>query len=406
MALLSVEDALARVLDGVEATEAEPLPSSARTAACSPQPLQALLTQPPFTASAMDGYAVRAADIAALPATLDRDRHGRRRPSFRRQRRGRRGGAHLHRRAGARRRRRHRHPGERRARRRTGGGARGRRWSPSTSAREAWTSARATRCWRPVGGWAARALAWRPPWGTARSPCAGARGSPSSRPATSWCAPGARPGPGQIVASNHLGVAALAQAAGAEARLSSASPATRARTSPGISPRRAGADILVTIGGASVGEHDLVAPVLKARGMALAFWKIAMRPGKPLMFGRLGDARVLGLPGNPASAFVVRAAVPRAADLAPARPAGGGRACAPSRRAWRAPLEANGPRQHYMRAVSKRWADGLLRGRRRSLPAQLPDRASGAGRLSPGPPAPRACRSLRRSPCPILPLDI
>ncbi|MGG2329547.1 molybdopterin-binding protein, partial [Salmonella enterica] len=62
-----------------------------------------------------------------------------------------------------------------------------------------------------------------------------------------------------------------------------------------------GADVLVTIGGASVGDHDLVAPTLGARGMQLAFWKIAMRPGKPLMFGTLDASRVLGLPGNPVS---------------------------------------------------------------------------------------------------------
>jgi molybdopterin molybdotransferase len=63
-------------------------------------------------------------------------------------------------------------------------------------------------------------------------------------------------------------------------------------------------DVLVTIGGASVGDHDLVQKALTARGMALDFWKIAMRPGKPLMSGDLGKLRVLGLPGNPASSLV------------------------------------------------------------------------------------------------------
>ena len=60
----------------------------------------------------------------------------------------------------------------------------------------------------------------------------------------------------------------------------------------------------MTIGGASVGDHDLIRPTLAAMGMELDFWKIAMRPGKPLMVGRLGDMRVLGLPGNPVSSFV------------------------------------------------------------------------------------------------------
>jgi molybdopterin molybdotransferase len=64
------------------------------------------------------------------------------------------------------------------------------------------------------------------------------------------------------------------------------------------------ADIIVTIGGASVGDHDLVKPALEAAGASLDFWKIAMRPGKPVMAGTLGRAVVLGLPGNPVSAFV------------------------------------------------------------------------------------------------------
>jgi molybdopterin molybdotransferase len=65
-----------------------------------------------------------------------------------------------------------------------------------------------------------------------------------------------------------------------------------------------GADIIVSIGGASVGDHDLVRPALEAAGADIDFWKIAMRPGKPVMAGTLGDAVVLGLPGNPVSAFV------------------------------------------------------------------------------------------------------
>ena len=64
------------------------------------------------------------------------------------------------------------------------------------------------------------------------------------------------------------------------------------------------ADVLVTTGGASVGDHDLVRPALEAAGGTLDFWRIALRPGKPMMAGRLGTAIVLGLPGNPVSAFV------------------------------------------------------------------------------------------------------
>jgi molybdopterin molybdotransferase len=68
--------------------------------------------------------------------------------------------------------------------------------------------------------------------------------------------------------------------------------------------RARGADIIVTTGGASVGDHDLVRPALERAGAAIDFWRIAMKPGKPLMAGRLGDTVVLGLPGNPVSAFV------------------------------------------------------------------------------------------------------
>ncbi len=64
------------------------------------------------------------------------------------------------------------------------------------------------------------------------------------------------------------------------------------------------ADLLVTSGGASVGDHDLVRPALEAAGGAIDFWRVALRPGKPMMAGRLGGGLVLGLPGNPVSAFV------------------------------------------------------------------------------------------------------
>ena len=69
-------------------------------------------------------------------------------------------------------------------------------------------------------------------------------------------------------------------------------------------PATVGADILITTGGASVGDHDLVKQALDAEGVAMAFWRIAMRPGKPLMHGRLGAMRVIGLPGNPVSSYV------------------------------------------------------------------------------------------------------
>jgi molybdopterin molybdotransferase len=117
--------------------------------------------------------------------------------------------------------------------------------------------------------------------------------------------PGASAGPGQIVYSNGYSLRALARAEGAETIDLGIAADTLEATTSGI--RRAcesGADILITTGGASVGDHDLVKPSLEAEGFAIAFWKIAMRPGKPMMHGRRGGMRVIGLPGNPVSAYV------------------------------------------------------------------------------------------------------
>jgi molybdopterin molybdotransferase len=117
--------------------------------------------------------------------------------------------------------------------------------------------------------------------------------------------PGVTPGPGQIVYSNGYGLRALARAEGADVVDLGIAADTVAATTEGI--RRAGAanaDILITMGGASVGDHDLVKRSLEAEGVAMAFWRIAMRPGKPMMHGRLGAMRVIGLPGNPVSSYV------------------------------------------------------------------------------------------------------
>ena len=117
--------------------------------------------------------------------------------------------------------------------------------------------------------------------------------------------PGGEPGPGEIVYSNGYAVTALAQSEGAVARdfgivrdrLDDIVAAIR-------NARAWGADVLVTTGGASVGEHDLVQHALKAEGLDLSFWRVALRPGKPMMHGRLDGLQVLGLPGNPVSSYV------------------------------------------------------------------------------------------------------
>jgi molybdopterin molybdotransferase len=117
--------------------------------------------------------------------------------------------------------------------------------------------------------------------------------------------PGSNPGPGQIVYSNGYALRALARQEGAETiDLGIAADSVEATTLGIRRARDSGADILITTGGASVGDHDLVKQSLEAEGVAMAFWRIAMRPGKPMMHGRLGALRVIGLPGNPVSAYV------------------------------------------------------------------------------------------------------
>ncbi len=117
--------------------------------------------------------------------------------------------------------------------------------------------------------------------------------------------PGSVPGPGQIVYSNGYALRALAGGEGAETGVLGSAADTVAATTEGMRRARdAGADILITTGGASVGDHDLVKQSLEAEGVAIAFWRIAMRPGKPMMHGRLGAMRVIGLPGNPVSSYV------------------------------------------------------------------------------------------------------
>ncbi len=159
--------------------------------------------------------------------------------------------------------------------------------------------------------------------------------------------PGEEPGPDQIVASNSFGLKALVEATGACARVL---PIARDDTASltAILGLAADADLIVTIGGASVGDHDLVSQAAEAMGLQRAFYKIAMRPGKPLMAGRLSGTPMLGLPGNPVSAMVCGHIFLRPLLRAML---GLGRHPAPRRTAPLArDVAANGPREHYMRA--------------------------------------------------------
>ena len=117
-------------------------------------------------------------------------------------------------------------------------------------------------------------------------------------------APGEPPRPGSIAESNAIGLRLLAEQAGASVGVAPLVgddlPATRAAVDRGL----ATSDLLVTVGGVSVGDHDVVRPALEQAGVALAFWKVAIKPGKPLALGRAGRVRVLSLPGNPASSMV------------------------------------------------------------------------------------------------------
>jgi molybdopterin molybdotransferase len=119
-------------------------------------------------------------------------------------------------------------------------------------------------------------------------------------------APGAPCPPGKLPASNGVMLRAMLESAGAEVVGERLVPDDLPTLIDALHASQ-GADIVVSIGGASVGDHDLVRPALEAAGGAIDFWRIAMRPGKPLIVGRLGAATFLGLPGNPVSAMVTGA---------------------------------------------------------------------------------------------------
>jgi molybdopterin molybdotransferase len=117
--------------------------------------------------------------------------------------------------------------------------------------------------------------------------------------------PGAAPGPDQIIASSAVAIIAMVVAEGAvPVDLGIVADDRDALKAALAQADRAGIDVLVTLGGASVGDHDLVREALGTAGVALDFWQIAMRPGKPMMYGRRDGLRVLGLPGNPVSTHV------------------------------------------------------------------------------------------------------
>ncbi|MBU2958698.1 molybdopterin molybdotransferase MoeA [Paracoccus sp. 1_MG-2023] len=170
--------------------------------------------------------------------------------------------------------------------------------------------------------------------------------------------PGEDPGPGQIVSSNDLAIAAQVRDAGGEPTILPIARDTEESLRQAFDAAR-GADLLVTIGGASVGDHDLIAKVAEKVGVDRAFYKVAMRPGKPLMAGMMADTAMLGLPGNPVSAMVcgmifMQALIRRMSGMTD------------TDRSEMLPLAVDllpeGPRQHYLRAaITRRNGQVLVR---------------------------------------------
>lgn len=355
--LLSVDDALARVLAGAVRLGEEEVPLAHARGRVLSRDLIALRTQPPVDVSAMDGYAVRLADLAAGPLKLVGESaagHGY--------------GAALN-------------VGET-VRIFTGApvpaGADAILLQEDAEAINGAVSAKpgatAGIHIRTAGldfrQGAAALLAGRR-LGPAELALAAAMNHPAlpvaRRPRVALIAsgdelvpPGAEPGPSQIIASNSFAVAAIAEDAGAEVIDLGIFRDDLAELERGIGlAREARADVLVTLGGASVGDRDLLRPALARQGMTLDFWKIAMRPGKPLISGRLGEAHILGLPGNPVASIVC--ALVFLAPLARALQGDPDAAANETETAIAgADLPANKGRRDYMRARLSTDAEGRL----------------------------------------------
>ncbi|MCT7375355.1 gephyrin-like molybdotransferase Glp [Chelativorans salis] len=358
MALLPVDEALERILDGLGPLATEDVPLTEAADRVLAAPLKARRTQPPFNASAMDGYAVRAVDVETAPATLSvigESMAG-------------------HRFSGA------LQPGET-VRIFTGAPvpegadavliqenahilADGRieAAEPVSAGRHIRRAGLDFREGDPVLE-QGRVL---DPAALSLAAAAGHATLPVvSRPLVAVIAtgdelvpPGTEPGPDQIVASNNFGIAALAGRDGARvADLGIVADREEEIAAALRKALTASADIVITLGGASVGEHDLVRRVLEAEGIALSFWKVAIRPGKPMMFGRREATRVLGLPGNPVSSLVCAHLFlrPMIARLS-------GRTFTPDLRhaELAAPMRANDGRQDYVRASVSRGPRGLV----------------------------------------------
>lgn len=355
--LLSVDEARRRIMADVVVTKSEPVALEKALGRVTAKPIQSLVTQPPFDASSMDGYALRLDDAGQLPATL------------------RLAGASA---AG------HPYSGE------VGAGEAVRIFTGAVMPKGAGVIALQEDCeagddgivtvreageagqyLRPrgydfsdgevmIGAGVSLGFRHLSLLASMNVPLVPVRRRPRVAiiaTGDELVAPGSTLTQGQIVSSIPHGMAALIEQAGGEpVRLGIArDDLTHLDEMIG---KAADADILVTIGGASVGDHDLVQEALGKAGMALDFWRIAMRPGKPLMVGRLNNQRVVGVPGNPVSALVccllfvvplIRGMLGLLEVMPPVHQA-----------VLQAGVPENGPRQHYMRAVYEISASGQL----------------------------------------------
>ncbi len=354
--IISVAEALAKVADGVSVVSTEQVPLPAALGRVLAEDVSARLTHPPTAVSAMDGYAVRARDVAGVPATLKRIGEAQAGSGF---------------------------SGEVKAgetvRIFTGAPLpKGADTVIIQEVTEADGDAVTIKETAPEGDFVrpagldfsegevllavgrvltARdlglAAAMNVPWLKVRR-----------RPRIAYTAtgdevvmPGDPLGPDQIISSNSVALGAYIKALGGEpVNLGIARDSEESLRQVFEGAR--GCDLLVTMGGASVGDYDFVRQALDGEGVELGFYKVAMRPGKPLIFGRLGAIPVLGLPGNPVSAGVTSAIFLSAAirKMTGLEPLVG----TPPTALLGRDLEANDFRQDYLRASLSRDDDGNL----------------------------------------------
>ncbi len=302
MSLLPLDEAIARVVDNITPLAAEMVPLAQTSGRILASALSANLNQPPFAASSMDGYAVRADDVASVPAILEQIGEAPAGSAF----------------AGS--------VGKGQTVRIFTGGVVPQgadcvviqeNTTASDNAITVLKSASVGNAIRPLGfdfktgdvlleqgrtiGPVQIALAAA--MNHSHLPLRKKPKVAIIATGDELVAAGQTPSPHQIISSNGPGIVAAVEAFGGESIDLGIARDTPESLTQALA-KAEGADLLITLGGASVGDHDIVQDILKQQGVEIDFWRIAMRPGKPLMFGQRGPMRVLGLPGNPVSAMV------------------------------------------------------------------------------------------------------